>query len=134
MAFATIGDFEVRHGALADEDAERIEALLADASSLILSALQGATELWVIDGDEIPSAVVGICVSIAYRAWSNPDALSSASLGEHAQAWADRSGQALRITDDERRIVRLLAGIGSFRSVTLESPYAGPLTDDEPLP
>jgi len=92
---------------------------------MILSEVSGSTAGWVTDEDqEAPPVVAGICVSVAYRAWSNPDALSSASLGEHTQAWADRTGEALRLTDGERRILEREAGLGSFQSVTLESPYS----------
>lgn len=131
MALATKSDFEARHG----EADDRIESLLEDASALILSELADSEAEWVTSEDaEVPAAVVGVCVSIAYRAWSNPDALSSASLGERSQAWADRSGEALRITDVELRILEREAGVlSSMQSLTLESPYAGPQTEGELL-
>lgn len=126
MPLATKQDFEARYGQADD----RVEPLLEDASALILSEVSGSEADWVTETDPEPEAVPGIvkaiCVGLAYRAWSNPDALSSESLGEHAHAWADRSGQALRLTDAECRILEREAGISSLVSVTLESPYAGP--------
>lgn len=123
MALATKEDFEARHGAIDD----RAEALLEDASSLILEEASGSELDWVkgVEGPEIPTVIKAICVEMAYRAWANPDALSSESLGQHTQAWADRSGEAMRMTKAERRIIRRAAGLGSVQSVTLASPYSG---------
>ena len=75
--------------------------------------------------------VKAICVEVAYRAWSNPDSLSSEQLGQHTQAWSDRSGQALRLTPAELRILEREASVSSLVSVTLESPYAGPPIDSD---
>jgi hypothetical protein len=122
MELASLQDFEERHGAGDD----RVEALLTDAAGLILNEVRGSTAAWV--GDESadpPAVVVGICVEVAYRAWSNPDALSSESLGAHSQAWADRGGEALRLTKQERKDVRRSAGLGSFQASTLSTPYSG---------
>jgi hypothetical protein len=130
MALATKKDFEARYGA-ADE---RTEPLLEDASALILSEVSAASASasaeWATADDPkaeaVPAIVKAICVEVAYRAWSNPDSFSSEHLGEHTQAWADRSGQALRLTPSERRILEREASVSSVVSVTLESPYAGP--------
>lgn len=125
MALASKEDFEARHGAGDD----RIEALLADASSLILNEVEGSAAAWASTEETedvtVPDVVVGVCVAIAYRAWSNPDALSSEQLGAHTQAWADRSGEALQITKAERRIVKRAANRSSFRAATLATPYSG---------
>jgi hypothetical protein len=131
MALADKKDFEARYGA----GDERTEPLLEDASALILSEVSGATAEWatVADPKEVPAIVKAICVEVAYRAWSNPDSLSSEQLGEHTQAWADRSGQALRLTDAERRILEREGAISSLVSVTLESPYAGPPIESDLL-
>ena len=127
MLLASIDRFEARYG---DSD-EKAEQLLEDASDLILSEVAGSTEGWLTDETKVPSVVAGICVTVAYRAWSNPDSLSSESLGQHTQAWADRSGEALRLTASECRIVRREAGLGSFNSLTLESPYSGPVSESD---
>jgi hypothetical protein len=124
MALATKDDFEARF----KEADDRVDSLLEDASSLILSEVSGSEEKWASDPDSnpAPGIVKAICVQVAYRAWSNPDALSSEALGAHTQAWADRSGQAVRLTDAECRILEREAAVSSLVSVTLESPYAGP--------
>lgn len=122
MELATLQDFEERHGPGDD----KVEPLLRDAAGLIADAIQGAPALWVSDPSaEVPDAVVGVCIAVAYRAWSNPDALSSEALGAHTQAWADRSGEALRLTKAEERIVRRAATRSTFQSATLISPYSG---------
>lgn len=121
MDLATKQDFEDRYG----QADGRVEPLLEDASALILSEVSGGEADWVTNDGPVPAVVLGICVSVAYRAWSNPDALSSEALGEHTQAWADRSGEALRLTEAERRVLERESGVGSFRSLTLESPYSG---------
>ena len=38
--FATLADYELRHGAVADGDAARVAALLADAGDMLLSAYE----------------------------------------------------------------------------------------------
>lgn len=129
MALATKEDFEARYGAGDD----RVEPLLDDASALILSEVSGGSAEWVTEATpkSIPAIVTAICVEVAYRAWSNPDSLSSEQLGQHTQAWADRSGQALRLTPAELRILEREASISSLVSVTLESPYAGPAIESD---
>ena len=129
MELASVQDFEDRQG----PSDGRVEALLTDASSLILSAAAGSSAEWVTtEGAVVPDAIIAICVQIAYRAWSNPDALSSESLGAHSRAWADRGGQALRLTSQERKDVRRVAGLGSFQASTLSTPYSGDESEQNP--
>ena len=129
MALATKKDFEARYGAGDD----RTEPLLEDASALILSEVSGASAEWATETEpkSVPVIVKAICVEVAYRAWSNPDSLSSEQLGQHTQAWSDRSGQALSLTPAELRILEREASVSSLVSVTLESPYAGPPIDSD---
>lgn len=121
MALATKEDFEARYGS----GDERVTPLLEDASALILSEVASASAEWVTaeEPETVPPVVKAICIEVAYRAWSNPDSLSSEQLGEHTQAWADRSGQALRLTAAESRIIEREAGISSLVSVPLENPF-----------
>jgi hypothetical protein len=126
---ASLQDFKERHTGADD----LVEGLLADASSLIRSAVRGSDAAWVSGDAEAPDEVIATCVQVAYRAWSNPDALSSEALGAHTQAWADRSGEALHLTKAERRTVRGAAGLGSARAVTLVTPYSGEATDNDLL-
>lgn len=131
MALATKKDFEARY----DSADGRVEPLLEDASALILSEVAGASAEWATEAEpkSVPAIVKAICVEVAYRAWSNPDSLSSEQLGEHTQAWADRSGQALRVTPSELRILEREGEVSSLASVPLESPYAGPPIENDLL-
>lgn len=40
--FATLADYELRYGAVADGDGDRVSALLADASDALLAAYESA--------------------------------------------------------------------------------------------
>lgn len=125
---AELSDFEARHGDVDDED--RVSVLLGDASALILAEVDGSEAEWVeaaiaeASGFEFPQEIVSVCVEVAYRAWSNPDALARAEVGDVSTYW--RSGlppDAIYLTDRERRVIHRGAGTSSFRAVTLASPY-----------
>lgn len=124
MALASKADFEERHGATD----ERVEPLLDDASSLILTEVESSEAEWVTEEEpkSVPAIVTAICVEVAYRAWSNPDALSSESLGAYTQAWQNRSGSVFYLTKAEKRMLRRAADVSSVRSVILETPYTEP--------
>ena len=125
---ATTDDFESRHG----QDDGRVEPLLEDASALILEEVEGSVAEWVTEETpkSVPTAVVATCVEVAFRAWNNPESLSSEALGEYTRAWQNRSGVVFYLTKDEIRRVRRAAGLGTFSEVTLESPYSGEVTND----
>lgn len=123
---ATIEDFEERHGGLTESDKTLVTALLADVSALIEAELDEVPASWSGEEAVIPPVVKAICIQVVYRAWSNPDALSSEQLGQHTQAWADRSGQPIHLTAAELRVIERATGSNGFVSLTLESPYAGP--------
>jgi hypothetical protein len=120
-ALATRDDFEARYGAA---DAT-VEAWLADASTLIRAEVAGSEVDWVTDDEsDVPDAVKVVCISVAYRAWSNPAALSRNQLGAAAVSYRDEAPDALYLTDHERSTVRGAARLTTFRSVTLVSPYS----------
>lgn len=122
MALATVKDFEDRYGTADD----RVSAFLDDASALVLSAVDGSEADWATEeSDEVPAAVMAVVLAITYRAWNNPAGLRSESLGAYSQSWRGDSEDVLWLTKAERRIVRRAAGTGTFRTVTLESPYSG---------
>lgn len=126
MALATVKDFEARHGA----GDERVEALLDDASALIISELSRSSAKWVTEDEpaEVPTIVKAICVEVAYRAWSNPDQLSSERLGEYVASWQGSGGEStLQLTEKELRTLRRAAGQSSFNAVRLHAhiPFRG---------
>lgn len=111
------------------EGAEAIRAadLLADASDLILDEAGAAGAEW---GDTlaVPRRVAAICVDVAYRAFVNPEALGQRSIGDSSKSY-DRAGlqggEALYLTDEERKAVKRACGGSGLRAVTLVSPYSG---------
>lgn len=130
--YATLEDFETRKGDVPDEDEEKVSALLDDASALIAAAIAGSTLDWVTGLAVAPAAVKAICVEVAYRAWSNPDAASQITHADSSLSYT-RNGiaDALFLTPSEKRVVRGAAGTSASVSVELVSPYSGD-SDDWP--
>lgn len=113
-------------------EADRAAALLIDASELIRDV---AGEDWVDDANEledVPRRVEKICLAVAYRAFVNPEALSQRSVGDSAKSF-DRTrregGEAVYLTEQEKRAVRKAAGGSTFTSVTMVSPWSGDSTE-----
>lgn len=131
---ASLEDFKVRKAPdLAEESESMVEALLSDASSLILAEAALSDETWVTEQTDVPAVIVSICVEVAYRAWSNPDALAQSSMQDTSLSYV-RGGtpDALFLTDAERRTIRRVATLSSAVEVTLVSPYSGDdVTEDE---
>lgn len=123
---AVLADFEARHGVVDDGQATVVEALLDDASALILSEVDGSVALWVTSAAEpAPRAVVSVCVEVVYRAWRNPDALAENRVDDVSVTYRPAGGtDALYLTDRELRVVRRASKRSSFVAVTLESPYS----------
>lgn len=126
---ASLQQFSARLGYTPDgAEADRAEALLDEASELIRDE---AGEDWV-DSDSalesVPRRVEQICVAVAYRAFVNPEALSQRQIGDSNKAY-DRTrvhgGEAVYLTEAERKAIRRAAGASTFAAVTLTSPYSG---------
>ncbi len=115
------------------EESTRAENDLADASELIRDT---AGENWVDDSGVltgVPRRVAQICVAVAYRAFTNPEALSQRTIGDSSKSF-DRArregGEAVYLTDAERKDILKAVGSSGMVSVTLVSPYdAGSLVD-----
>jgi hypothetical protein len=115
-----------------DGEYDRAASILDEASELIRDK---AGKTWTTSTgalEPIPSRVRVICIAAAYRAFTNPEALSQRSIGDSSKSF-DRTGreggEAVYLTDDEVRRVRKAAGASSFNSVTLVSPYGGTPAD-----
>lgn len=132
MTFATVEDFEARHGEVEEAQAEIVETLLGDASDLIVAEVEGSEAEWATDEEvDPPQTVTAVCVRVAYRAWSNPDALARSEIDDIAAWYRAMGPDALFLTDLERRALRRIAGLGgSFRATTLVSPYSGDEVSD----
>jgi hypothetical protein len=126
MALADKSDFEVRHGPLASDEEERVEALLEDAEALVELELGVFPEAWVGEPSEVPAAVKAVCIQVAYRAWENPDSVAREQLGEVARTYRGTDqADALWLTKNEAKLVRRAAGKSSLTSIPVETPYSG---------
>lgn len=127
--FCDLVDFEARYGTVDDAaDQAAVEELLDDAQALILDVADGSDAAWVSDPEsaDVPRSVLRVCRDVAYRAWSNPDALSQMSMGNTALSYT-REGiaDALFLTAREQKTIVTAASQSSMRAVTLVSPYSG---------
>lgn len=127
MAYATYEEFAARHGANPN-DQDTIEAILDDATALIASEVDGSEETWVDESSTAPDAVKAVTITVAYRAYSNPDALAQREVGDVRAWWRGEEIDALYLTSRDKRTVRKAAARSSFQSTPLVSPFSG---DDE---
>jgi hypothetical protein len=119
-ALAELDDLEARMGSLADTP--RAQAAIDDASNWIHEA---TNSVWIADDGTlvatIPSVALTICCAVARRILTNPDGITSESLGPFSQGQSYASSDVY-LTKAETRILRRAAGVG-IGSITLESPY-----------
>jgi hypothetical protein len=118
-------------------EADRAGDMLDAASTLIRDL---AEKTWVEADtgvlEAVPRAIVRICVEAAYRAFGNPEGLSQRSIGDSSKSY-DRAkregGEAVYLTDAEKRRVLAAAVTSSPTVVTMVSPYSGDPLDDGDL-
>lgn len=108
-------------------EADRAADVL-DAASTLIRDLAGKT--WT-DADtgalvSVPRPIVRVCVEAAYRGFGNPEALSQRQIGDSLKGY-DRAkregGEAVYLTDEEKRRVLGAAGAASPSVMTMVSPY-----------
>lgn len=135
MALAELTDYEDRHGDVDGTDAELVQTLLEDASALVLDVADGSEEGWALEEEDavIPGNVVAVCVAAAYRAFTNPNAVSRQALGMASFTFKGDIPDAMYLTDREVRLIRKAGRRSTFQAVTLESPYSGDTLDDNEL-
>lgn len=111
MALASVAQLEARLGepvgSLAAEDLARAEAVLDDASAVVLALGDPA---WT--DATVPTVVRVIVLRLARRMWDNPEGLSYEALGDHVTS---RQAAASLLTEDERALI--LEGAGFTSSV-----------------
>jgi len=130
---ATVEQLAVRLGyTLEGAEADRALGLLVEASELIRDV---AGEDWVGEDGQlsgVPRRVEKICLAVAYRAFTNPEALNQRGIGDSSKGY-DRAGvgggDAVYLTKSEREAVLKAAARSSFTAVTLVSPYSGDSTE-----
>jgi len=92
-----VSELEKRLGlpvsSLADEDLDRAEAALLDATTLALAEIsEPRAATWALNA---PSVVVLVVLKAARREYENPRGLSQESLGDHSATLSDSSGAYL---------------------------------------
>ncbi|WP_141703733.1 hypothetical protein [Planobispora rosea] len=97
MAYATLADYEARHGTVASSaQINRVTALLEDASALIAAILPSG----YTPAAELSRAV---CVAVAWRAITNPGGRRSVTVGAVSESYGEDGG--LYLTEGERRML-----------------------------
>ena len=125
-SFATLAEFELRKGDVETAQEDIVSALLIDTTALIRDEASGSTATWVTGTDPAPTVIKSICIEAAYRAWSNPDALSQSSIADSSISYTrEGTPDALFLTAAEKRIIRRSASTSGIGSVTLVTPYSG---------
>lgn len=137
---APLEDLKERLGYVAwpnEAEESRAASLLDDASELIRDA---AGKTWLNNDEsavvDVPRPVQRICVTAAFRAYGNPQALSQRTLGDDSKSY-DRAGldggEAVYLTPtEEARVIKAANGTAStFMAVDLVSPYNGTYLDDD---
>ena len=78
--FATLADYELRYGAVADGDGDRVSALLADASDALLAAYESAWGGYKAgDHPAFDRAACSVAFSVVSRAVNVPFGMAGAS-------------------------------------------------------
>lgn len=83
----------------------RLAASIDDASALV-RAETGQT--WVDDyGDleDVPDAVITVCLAVARRAYENRRGVTSETTGPFTVRYSDQAGEGLYLTDTEKEIL-----------------------------
>ena len=117
-------------------EADRADHLLAEASELIrdVAGKTFTTDQGVLDS--VPRRVSMICVAAAFRAFSNPEALSQRSIGDSSKSYDRASregGEDVYLTSREEDSIRRAASNNSMVSVTLVTPNNPETATDDDL-
>lgn len=105
---------------LPDIDPDRAALLLEQAASLARSIV-----------DPLPDGAKAVILSMAGRAYSNPQGISGETIGPYS---VQRPQAGLYMTRDERRTLSRLAGRGGAFMVDPTPPDAGPVWPPVPDP
>jgi hypothetical protein len=117
-----------------DEERDRAESILGEASSLIRD-VAGTT--WTNETTnallEVPHRVRQIALSVVYRAFTNPEALTQRTIGDSSKSF-DRSkregGESVYLTEAEEKAIQKAAGTSGMVVATMISGYdSGSLID-----
>lgn len=115
----TIDQFEVRSGrSLTSAQLTQAEALVTDASALVVSIVNDAdvTDSWT--SITVPASVVPVVVGMVRRGIDNPNGYQSESIGSYSYSGASASG--VFATREEARVIRRAAGTSGVSSLNLD--------------
>jgi hypothetical protein len=110
----------------------QVEALITDASALVVDVVNDATTTDAWDAASVgtvPASIVPVVVSMVRRGFDNPNGHTGESVGAYSYSGASTSG--LFATRDEVKAIRKAAGLAGVASLHLESdglygyPYLG---------
>lgn len=127
-AFASVDDLAIRVlGGISDDDAPRAQAALDQASTKIRAE---AGKTWVVDdelvlptGDDEWRADVlfTVCLSAAFRSFTNPEQIQSESLGAYSETVANASADVYLTAQERTDVRRAAGGVGLFVLSTTRS-------------
>ena len=103
---ATVADLAARAGETIDPDNAQAGSVLAMASALV-RAYVGSTLVPDPAPDPLvfPDAAVQVTVDVAYRVWTNPDALIGDSIDDASRRWSDRAADGFYLTAANKMIL-----------------------------
>lgn len=126
-AFATLADYEVRCGAVSEEDVAKVEALLEDASAFMLGQYRRCTgrDYEACVNVVFDANAKAVCVAMVSRAVSASGALTgvtqqSQTAGSYSQSYtyANPTGDLYLGRSDLKRLGLAGARVGSIDAMT----------------
>lgn len=127
----TVAQFTDRTGrTLTASQTTQVEALIADASALVVDIVNDSTVTATWDAatpGTVPAAVVPVVVSMVRRALDNPHGYTSESVGSYSYNGAKTEG--IFATRTEERTLRKVTGTAGVGALNLDShlPYRAPV-------
>lgn len=120
MPLATFAQMAARlDGGIETSDHMRAEAMLDDASALVLDLVDAETQTaWE---SSPPASVAAVVCQVAIRGLVNPHGVMTERQGDYQYELASATG--IYLTDAEIRTVRKAAGVNGAASVEITHPY-----------
>lgn len=119
----TIDQFEDRTGrTLTATQITQVEALISDASALVLDIVNDATITATWSSATAPASIVPVVVGMVRRGIDNPHGYSGESVGGYSYSGASQSG--VFASREEARTIRRAAGTSGIASLNLDSHLA----------
>ena len=103
---ASVADLAARAGETIEDDDPQAGSVLAMASALV-RAYVGSSLVPDPTPDPLvfPDAAVQVTVDVAYRVWTNPDALIADGIDDATRRWSDRAADGFYLTAANKLIL-----------------------------